>query len=269
MSESKSKSVIFIICVIILLICFSFDVFNIIQSYKNNIKPYIPVEETSSETIEVDENSLIIKYYIGYNVASGDAISDTIPVNLITITGDDYDEIIGYINNLEEDVSTCDPNLKTDCLDAIWDEYNILLPNDKILNFGKNGCSYKDEDTKYKTPDDLYNKINKISNEYNEKNVFKKINSKSIIIKDSNNNEYNITNKEQLDLLSNYNYYYINDKDSNYKDEKIAYTLILDDGSSIEVYYASVLSRINFNNNTHKYIYTGELEDELNKIVGK
>lgn len=95
--------------------------------------------------------------------------------------------------------------------------------------------------------------------------LFKSINSEKITII-SDNEKLEVTDVEQLKEFSNYKYYVINASDEEFKDEKVAYTLDLNNGTKINVYFASVLSSIYYSNGSHEYIYTGNLEDLVEKI---
>lgn len=61
----------------------------------------------------------------------------------------------------------------------------------------------------------------------------------------------------------------INGSDKDFETEEVAYTLELNDGRKIDIYFASVLSCIYYKNGTHEYVYTGNLENYVEEIFEK
>lgn len=210
--------------------------------------------------------SIVIKYYEGYNIATGDAISDTIPLNTINLKSDDLNEMSRLIKTLTKvKDSQNDETYSNMKYDYMCDYYKLEINNNFVIYIGDK-CGITDEKKDYfKVPEELYNKVLEIVKKYNEYNLYKTINSEKITII-SNQEKFDIIDKEQLEELSSYQYYVINDTGKDFNNKKIAYTLDLNDGRKIDIYYASVISCIYYDDGTHEYIYTGKLENHVEKI---
>ena len=278
------KTAIIIACIIIVLVIVSIVCFckyiknnqsnynevgkeNVQESYKEEKQEEKLLESSDSDYVYNQEiKSIVIKYYEGYNIATGDAISDTIPLNTIKLKDNDFKEISDLIKALTK-VKISENNEEYGHLryDYICDYYKLEI-NDSfnILIGDKYGITEQDKEY-FEVPEDLFNKVLEIVKKYNEENVYKSINSEKITII-SDNEKLEVTDVEQLKEFSNYKYYVINASDEEFKDEKVAYTLDLNNGTKINVYFASVLSSIYYSDGSHEYIYTGNLEDFVEKI---
>lgn len=210
--------------------------------------------------------SITIKYYEGYNIATGDIISDTIPLNTINLKSDDLNEVSKLIKVLTKVKYSKDDEIYSHIqYDYMCDNYELEINGNFIIYIGDQYGIVDEKNDYFKVPEELYNKISKIIQNYNEENLYKKINSTKITII-SEQKKFEVTDGEQLSQLSNYQYYVINASDKDFETEEIAYTLDLNDGRKIDIYFASVLSCIYYENGTHEYIYTGNLENYVEKI---
>lgn len=237
------KTAIIIACIIIILII---GLIVILSNYGD----YIYNKEIQS---------IVIKYYEGYNIATGDSISETIPLNTINLKSNDLNEVSKLIKTLKYSKNDEMFSLLLD------DNYKLEINNNFIIYIGDE-YGFTDENNDYfKVPEKLYSKILEIVKTYNEDNVYKTINSEKITII-GGQEKLEVTDTEQLKELSNHQYYVINASDKDFDNERVAYTLDLNDGRKIDIYFASVLSCIYYENGTHEYIYTGNLEDFVNKI---
>lgn len=249
------KTAIIIVCIIVI---FTIGIIAIINYF---LKKDIDGNYIYNKKI----GNIVIEYYEGYNLGTGDAISDKVPLNKIKLSSNDLKEISSLINNLTK------VEYSEDSEDYGHMQYDYMCDNYKlVINYTFNiyiGEQYgKDEKNNYfKVPEGLYNKVLEIVQNYNENNLYKKINSKKITII-SNQGVLEVTDEDQLNELSNYQYYVINSSDDFLKDEKIAYTLDLSDGRTIDIYYASVLSCIHYKNGSYEYVYTGNLEEDVDRI---
>ena len=257
MEENKQikislKTAIIMVCIIIIFII------GIIAIFKYSIsRNYIYNEEIES---------IVIKYYEGYNIATGNIISDTIPLNQIELEINDLKEVSNLINNLTKvEYSKDDEMYGHMQYDYICDYYKLEINDIFTIYIGDQYGIVEGNNDYFKVPEALYKKVLEIVQKYNEKNVYKKINSEKISII-FNEEIFEVTDEQQLRELSNYQYYIINASDDDFKTEKIAYTLDLSDGRKIDIYFASVLSCIYYGNGTHEYIYTGNLENYVEKI---
>ena len=266
------KTVIIILSIIIFLII---GLIAILIGSTNKEKPLTSDSRTDMSNQESSNGdyiynkeiqSIVIKYYEGYNIATGDAISDTIPLNTIDLKSDDLNEMSKLIKTLTKvKYSKNDEMYSHMQYDHICDYYKLEINNSFIIYIGDEYGITDEKNDYFKVPEELYNKVLKIVKKYNEDNVYKTINSEKITII-CNQEKLDIIDKEQLDELSSYQYYVINATDKDFNNEKIAYTLELSDSRKIDIYFASVLSCIYYSDGTHEYIYTGNLEDYVEKI---
>ena len=250
---SLKTAIIIIICIIAILII---GIVIVIKSGEGN---YIYNE---------DIKSITIKYYEGYNFGTGDAIRDTIPLNTINLKSDDLNELSKLIKVLTKvKYSKYDERYRHIPYDYLLDNYKLEINGNFIIYIGDQYGIVAEKNDYFKVPEELYNKILKITQNYNEQNLYKKINSTKITII-SEQEKFEVTDEEQLNQLSNYQYYVINASDKDFENlGKIAYTLDLNDGRKIDT-YLGVLSCIYYENGTHEYIYTGNLENYVEKIIG-
>lgn len=266
MEENKQikislKTAIIMVCIIIIFII------GIIAIFKYSIKNEVSEKKTTRNYIYNEEiESIVIKYYEGYNIATGNIISDTIPLNQIELEINDLKEVSNLINNLTKvEYSKDDEMYGHMQYDYICDYYKLEINDIFTIYIGDQYGIVDGNNDYFKVPEALYKKVLEIVQKYNKKNVYKKINSEKISII-FNEEIFEVTDEQQLRELSNYQYYIINASDDDFKTEKIAYTLDLSDGRKIDIYFASVLSCIYYGNGTHEYIYTGNLENYVEKI---
>jgi len=212
-------------------------------------------------------NSITIKYYNGYNIATGDAISDTIPAFKVDLKGKDLEKASKLVKSLtyyktpEEDGCENSEN----CLNTIFDNYELIVNNEFSLYLDKEyGFVTEPYDT-FKVPEELYKMVSNKVEENNKKNVYKQLNSKKLSIFHGNE-RYEVKDMAYVEELSKHDYYKINAKDEDFKDETVEYILDLGDGRTIELYRASVLSRMNEKDGTHYYIHSGDLAELVEKI---
>ncbi len=228
------------------------------------------VEEKEHRTGAVYDkkiNSITIKYYNGYNVATGDAISDTIPAYKIELKGKDLEKASKLVKSLtyykipEED--GCDE--KVNCISHIYDQYELIINNEFSLYLDKEyGFVTEPYDT-FKVPEELYKMATVKVEDNNKKNVYKQLNGKRYSIL-YGNERYEVKDSKYVEELSKYDYYKINAKDEEFKEDTIEYILDLGDGRKIDLYRASVLSRMNEKDGSHYYIHSGDLAKLVEKI---
>lgn len=237
------------------------------ESYKEEKQEEKIVESSDSDYIYNHEiQSIVIKYYEGYNIATGDAISDTIPLNTIELKDKDLTEMSNLIKTLTKvKISKNSEEYGHMQYDHICDYYKIEINDDVILLIGDEYGILEQNSAYFKVPEDLFNKVLEIVKKYNEENVYKSISSEKVTII-SDNEKLEVTDAEQLKEISSCQYYAIIASNEEFKDEKVAYTLDLNSGTKIDVYFASVLSCIYYPDGSHEYIYTGNLEDVVKKI---
>jgi len=237
------------------------------QTSNNDLK----LEETSEEHIYNKEiQSIKLQYYEGYNIATGDVISDTIPLNTIDLQSDNLKAVSDLIKMLTKvEFSEEDEEMNNRIkYNYICDYYRLVINNNFIIYMGDKYGFTEKENTYFEVSKELYDKIFEIIQNNNQNNLYKTIDSKKITII-CKQEKYEISDIEQLSKLSNFQYYVINASDRDFDNEEVAYTLDLNDGRKIDVYFASVLSCIYYKDGTHEYIYTGDLEDYIKKDILK
>lgn len=262
---------------IIIVCCITILIIGIIASMSNFTKKEYPLN-LNSRTDEFEENSngdyiynkeiqsIVIKYYEGYNIATGDVISNTIPLNTINLKSKDLDEVSKLIKTLTKVKYSKDDEMYSNIqYDHICDNYKLDINNNFTIYIGDEyGITYEKNDY-FKVPQELYNKVLEIVKKYNEDNIYKAINSEKITII-CKQEKLEVNDTEQLKELSSHQYYSINASDKDFANKEVSYTLDLNDGRKIDIYFASVLSCIYYENGTHEYIYTGNLENYVKKL---
>ncbi len=187
-----------------------------------------PVEEV------IDINSLVIKFYPGYNIATAEAINDVnkegdfVQVVTIKVEGEDFNKLSSMISEFEPttfDFSTCN------CA-YIMDEYEIIVNGETIYSLGEE-YGFNDEFT-FDVSNDFNILVNSILSKYDNQ-IYKRLSTTNAkIIKD--NEEIILTDEEVSDILE-YKYYVVNQNepyetyDGGYK-----YEVVLDKGISLYLY---------------------------------
>ena len=227
---------------------------------------YIIIDLNKEHIYNKKINSITIKYYEGYNYATGEAISDSIPLNKIKLKSKDLKEVSRLIKKLSKvKYSKNSEEYGHMQYDHLVDMYRLEINNSFIIYIGEEyGITDSTKDY-FRVSKRLYNKISDIAKKNSKKNLYKKINSNKITIIHGKE-KYEVTDKEELKKISNFNYYFIKGNDKEFEGEEVAYTLDLHDGRKIKVYNASVLSWIYYKDGTHKYIKTRGLEEYLDQI---
>lgn len=274
MQESKkvksnsNAALIIVVFIIILLILALVAVIAIKKKQTVSIDPgqnVVTQQRDNGDYIYRGEiQSIVIKYFVGYNYATGEAIQDTIPLNTIVLEAEDFNSIKEQIKTLTkyEDYEKFERNYG---LIHILDYYRIEINEDFVIYIGDEFGCVENEDIHFEVPKDLYGKVQEIAKKYNESKLYKTINSDKITII-CEQEKLEVTDEEQLDELKNFQYYIINSSDDKFVNEKVAYTLDLNNGTKIDIYYASVLSCIYYEDGTHDYIYTSNLKEIIEKI---
>ena len=165
MEENKQikislKTAIIMVCIIIIFII------GIIAIFKYSIsRNYIYNEEIES---------IVIKYYEGYNIATGNIISDTIPLNQIELEINDLKEVSNLINNLTKvEYSKDDEMYGHMQYDYICDYYKLEINDIFTIYIGDQYGIVEGNNDYFKVPEALYKKVLEIVQKYNEKNVYK------------------------------------------------------------------------------------------------
>ena len=154
---------------------------------------------------------ITIKYYPGYNIATAEAINsfnkdgDYISSVVINLEGEDFNTAKGFFSKIKPtdfDFDSCD------CA-YILDEYEVYLNDTTKISMG-NEFGMTDEYI-FDISEEFNNFITKLMFEYNNKNLYKSIESKSATI-EMNGDKLSINEKDLTKLLS-YKYYTVNNNE--------------------------------------------------------
>ena len=210
--------------------------------------------------------SVTIRYYIGYNIATGDAINDSIPCHQITVSGDDLETLVSLIGGLTKmavDQNTDDYLF----VESITDDYELTINDDVVLTIG-NKCGYAPASSEqFEVPAELYETVDRIAQENNEKNVYKTLGGDQISVTDRDGKVWDIEDDDQLEKIRSTQYYAMNISDDTLEGEQVAYVVDLHNGDQLDVFFASVLGKIRYADGSYEYVYTGNLEEYLDEIL--
>ncbi len=113
--------------------------------------------------------SIQIKYYEGYNIATGNAISDTVPLNKINLEEDDLKEVSNLIKRLTKIKSSkSDERAEHLYNDYILDYYMLEINNNFIIYIGEQYGIIDGTKNYFKVPTELYNKVLEITQNHND-----------------------------------------------------------------------------------------------------
>ena len=223
------------------------------------------------DIVTTDVESVSIRYYIGYNIASGDAISDVIPCCTVEVNGEELAKLAEILPELTK--VTVDPDSEEYShiiFDHIMDYYELTVNDDLVLliddEYGRGGSSFEDV---FAVPAELYDTVESIAEEYNEKNVYSTLDADQVTVTNMEGKELEITDPDQLEMLRSFKYYTINADFEIFKDESIAYVVDLHNGDMLEVHFAGVIAKLSHADGSYEYIYIQGIEDYLDCIFAK
>ena len=212
--------------------------------------------------IAEEVESVIIRYYIGYNIATGDVISDSIPCYQIEVTGEDLETLATLIGGASK--ISADPYERIEyCLD----DYELTVNDDIVLMIGdKRGLEAASAEV-FEVPSELYEIVERIVQENNEKNVYQILGGDQISVTNPDGKVWDIEEEDQLEEIRSTQYYAINLSDDMMSGERVAYVVDTHNGDLLDVYFASVLGKLRYADGTYEYVHIGYLEDYLDDIL--
>ena len=225
------------------------------------------IESNTGNIVTQDVESVSVRYYVGYNVASGDAISDTIPCHTIEISGEDLAKLAELLPELSKD--TTDPNSEDYghlIYDHITDYYELIINGDLVLHIGNEYGVVASSDEVFAVPAELYDAVDRIAEEYNEKNVYSTLDVEQVTVTNKNGEVLEITDPEQLEMLRTFKYYAINADDKFFEGETNAYVMDLHNGDILEIHFASVIGKLCHADGSSEYVYIQGMEDCLDSV---
>ena len=219
-------------------------------------------------TAEVEGVS--VRYYNGYNIATGDIISDTIPCNTVEVSGD----ALTGLSEILPELSAITENSQSEeyghiMYDHLMDYYELTINDDLVLDIGDEYGVCKSTGEVFQVPAELYDIVNEIAEENNKNNVYATLDTDQITVTDQDGRELEITDPDQLKTLLSVEYYPINAEDEMFEGEKVAYVMDLHNGDELDVYFASVLGRLRHADGSYEYVHIQEMEDHLNRIFAE
>ena len=230
----------------------------------------IETESNTGNIVTPDVESVSVRYYVGYNVASGDAISDTIPCHTLEITGEDLVKLAELLPELSK--ITTDPNSEAYdhiIYDHTMDYYELIINDDLVLHIGDEyGVVVSSYDV-FAVPAELYDTVDSIAEEYNKKNVYSTLVVDQVTVTNRHGEVLEITDPEQLEMLGTFKYYTINADDKFFEGETNAYVMDLHNGDILEIHFASVIGRFCHQDGSSEYVYIQGMEDYLDSVFAK
>lgn len=217
----------------------------------------------------VGENveSITIRYFIGYNIFTGDVISNNVPCFRIEVTGDDLESMANLVSNLSKPPVNQNGDGNFSRVAYLVDEYELTINEDLVITIGDIYGSIVDTSETFEVPAELYAIVKRITQEYNEKNVYKILGGDQISVTDENGKIWDVKDSDPLERIRSTQYYVVNMPDDMFEGERIAYVVDLHNGEQLDVYFASVLGRLRHADGTYEYVHIAYLEDYLNDAM--
>ncbi len=224
-------------------------------------------ERVTGSIVTTEVESVQVRYYNGYNIATGDVISDTIPCHTVLATGDELAKMSEILPDLQAIRANPGSEEYSHLMyDFLKDEYELIINGDLVLEIGREyGYTVSGGDT-FRVPSELYEIVESIAEEYNNNNVYSTLDTDRLTITSMKGKEMEITDQDQLDDLLSIIYYPINADDDSFSSEKVAYVIDLHNGDQLDIFFASVLGKFRYADGSYQYVYMGEMEDYLNKV---
>lgn len=209
-----------------------------------------------------------IKYYPGYNIATAEAINgfnkegNYIEEVTINLEGENLKKAVDFFSKIKPtdfDFESCD------CA-YIMDEYEVYLNDTTKISMGNEFGMTKDYI--FDITEDFNTFITKVMYDYNNKELYKTIDSKSASV-EMNSESLNLSEKDLKKLLS-YKYYTVNnEEDYHTYDNGIKGTIKLD---NYKVYlYGSDIGYLDNGDNSTYVIFVSEdqvnIYDFLNNLI--
>lgn len=227
------------------------------------------LEETDELIFNGKINSVKLRYCIGYNIATCDAIGFTIPDVSFYLEGSELEEVANTIKDLKAiHLKSPDELILMQDNHYFTDDFELIINDDLVLDLGYSyGQIYApnifNSVTAFRTPEGFYDKLLAIAEDYNRENIYKQIGGDSFTVIHEGK-EYPITDEEQIRTISNYDYYTIR---TGSLDSEASYIIKTDDGRTINIYSYGTPGRIDYADGSVEYIHIEYLEDYLDTII--
>ncbi len=228
----------------------------------------IPVVQSTEDDkiFTEDVESISLRYYVGYNIASGDMLTAWLPCQQIDMDGEDLEQMSEQINQLSK-LSV--PKNEEEYLynTAAYDDYELTINDEFILLIGEEyGYVMANADLFEITPD-MYAILDRVVQEHNENNLFKTLGGDQITVTDQYGKVlWDGDDTEQLETIRSTQYYVVNPSDEWIAGHHVKYIIDLHNGDQLDVYFAHVLGRLRHADGTYEYVYIDHLVNYLDEI---
>ncbi|MBR2548966.1 MAG: hypothetical protein IKE92_02975 [Clostridiales bacterium] len=226
------------------------------------------VESNTGNIVTTDVESVSVRYYVGYNVASGDMISDTIPCHTVEVSGEDLAKLAELLPEISK--ITIDPHSEAYehlIYDHVMDYYELTINDDLVLHIGDEYGVVVSSDDIFAVPAELYVTVDGIAEEYNKKNVYSTLDVDQVTVTNMHGEVLEITDPEQLEMIKTFKYYTINADDEFFEGEMNAYVMDLHNGDRLEIHFASVIGKLCHQDGSSEYVYIRGMEDYLGSFI--
>ena len=227
-------------------------------------------ESVIGDIVTEDVESVSIRFYVGYNIATGDLISDTIPCQTVEVSGEELAKLSELLPELTK--VTADPQSEEYghiMYDHLMDYYELTINDDMVLDIGDEYGFVKDASELFAVPTELFDTVSTVTEDYTRANVYKTLEAEQATVTNMDGEVLEVTDPEALEILQSIEYYTINADDETFKDEKIAYVVDLHNGEQLEVHYAGVCGKIHHADGSSEYVNIQGMEEFLDCLFEK
>lgn len=216
-----------------------------------------PDNVVASEKKTNNGNTVKIRYAYTYNVPTADALNemqnekygeDYIDILEIYLEGDKLTKINELIKNSSFEKADLSVYKDTKLAIDVAGTFEITINNDIVLLMDQEWSMYTKDSDSYiiHTPEELFNEISTIVYEKAYGNSKSYDTSKiTIISKQTDGEDVIITDEKHIkSILDNLKYAKVNMNEDEMEDEEITYTVDLNNGVQVKVYFASAIGYI-------------------------
>lgn len=227
-------------------------------------------EPVIGDIITEDVESVSIRYYIGYNISTGDIISDLIPCQTVEVSGEDLAKISELLTELSE--IKADPQSEEYghiMYDHLMDYYELTINDDMVLDIGEEFGFVVDSGELFAVPSELFDTVSDITEDYTRNNVYKTLEAEQITVTNMDGEVVEVTDPEAMEIIQSLEYYTINADDETFAEEKVAYVVDLHNGEQLEVHYAGVCGKLIHADGSYEYVHIDGMEEFLDCLFAK
>ncbi len=203
------------------------------------------------------KDSIIIRYYPSYNIATAEAINSIKPFVdevRIELKGEEKAKVLEFVSNVKQTDFNFD---ECDCVYMV-DQYEIIV-NDKDKYSMGNEFGKKDDIT-FEIPKEIDEYISNIISDYVKKNIYKSITANKITI-EIDGEKIELEDQNDIDNILEYKYFEVHEKEDYKKYDGGPRGIIeLDD---TKIYLYGNINYISNGNNSTYAIFNNSKGDDL------